>query len=269
MQGDVVATKTAKTPSGDHFLIDVRQSTDPPSDTVIDAGADTDALKALRTGDHISATGRQVDVGDKPLLVADQLANNDLPIEIQSPFRPIQGRVVDSKMVELDDGPHQFVMVDSDGVQSVVDLGTASQPPARFQPDDVVTFYGAPVDLRDHPVFLAHGYRLNNHPMVIWRGLGKYVDTSPDAPTYPITVDVMLGSKPLDQDATIETIELSGALYEPTRVGNHFRLDDVPVGNYLLIVKGYSATHKPIIGQKEIVLTGAGSKKVSLTMDYE
>jgi hypothetical protein len=217
----------------------------------------------------LQATGRLIKVGEKELLVADAIEVNGQSIALTSPFAPLQGRVVAFKTVSASDGPHQLVMIEGDGQHHLIDVGNEPKSDQAFQPGEWYTFFGAPVYVRDRPVFRAHSYRHRDDTLVVWRGLGRYVDTSPLAPTYAVTIEVMLGTKPLDEDAVIESIELSGVTYEPRREAHRFRIVDVPSGNYLLTVKGFSATHKPIIGQKEIVLTGAGSKTISVTMDYQ
>ncbi len=98
-----------------------------------------------------------------------------------------------------------------------------------------------------------------------------HIEPVPTRPTtkLKVLVDVVLGNKSLDADASLNTIELSGSGVKGVRSGAHIKFDDVPMGTYKLVLKGYSPSHKKIAAEKEIVVTENGDNVFSIQMDYE
>ena len=108
-------------------------------------------------GDEISVTGRQVNIGDKPLVVASKMTVNGETIDVQ-PFNQnrMSGTVLETRTVTVQDQPHRVVVLKSDNGNQLVDLGPQDQLNVDLAADQQITVSGVPVRMRNRQVYMAH-----------------------------------------------------------------------------------------------------------------
>lgn len=160
-QGEVQKTKSARRQGNQHMLLLVQanaQGNTAESSLVVDAGP-VDQLRDVKImqGDSVQVTGRMVSTGEKPLVIAEKLVVGDQTVDVQLASRkPLNGTVLETRTVEVQQQPHTFVILKTQQGNQVVDMGPQDSLDMELAANKEVTIYGAPVQMRDRQVYLAH-----------------------------------------------------------------------------------------------------------------
>lgn len=169
VQGEIAMTKSAQVNHSKHLIIGLKEDKET---LAIDLGPATDLRgRQVEVGMTIVATGTFQEIGEKRVLIADELQIGDgQRIEIsRSTDREITGQVVDVKSTEVGSTKHYMAIIEVDGERQLVDLGPTESYKVAPSAATQVVVHGVPVLARGHRILLANRVRFNGDVFTINR----------------------------------------------------------------------------------------------------
>lgn len=130
----------------------------------------------ISTGSQLKVRGALAKVGDKQVLVADQVQVGDGEMkDIDRSQAKIEGTIASTKKVKVRGTEHQLAIIDlkNKDSQLMVDLGPSEAFNADLKEDADLTVKGVPIRIKGKAAFLADSVDLNGKTMDIKRRENK------------------------------------------------------------------------------------------------
>lgn len=169
VSGEIQNVKQVQVRGHKNLVVAVRQDVD---ELYVDLGPANDLDQYdIAKGQQITATGPKVKVGEKPLVVAQTMELNGKQVQIDRSRRQIQGKVADTRRVQLWGREHLIAMVQPQDQKGkvAVDLGPADRLKANVQKGGLLSFRGVPVKVQDKKFLMASAVQQDNEWMPIDR----------------------------------------------------------------------------------------------------
>ncbi len=155
ISGEVAGTKRVSTKEAKNLLVRITQ--DGGKELTVDLGpaSELDDMD-ITEGDRISVAGPITKVGDKQLLIAQNLKTNGKSATIDRSRRKFTGTVEGMRQVKGRGQQNQLLVLKSDaGKRRLVDLGAAQKLDINISQGDTVTVRGPATKIDDRAVVLA------------------------------------------------------------------------------------------------------------------
>lgn len=151
---------------------------------LVDLGAVGDLSDLnIEQDDRISIQGPTIKVGDRRILLAQQLTMNGETQQISRSTSQFKGTIVDSRTATVQGQDHQMVVLDVNNKNRLVDLGPGSAlSDLDLQEDEQITVFGPKVKVQDRVVVLAQRIKQGDQILQVSRP-GKQDRNSQNAAT--------------------------------------------------------------------------------------
>ena len=137
---------------------------------IVDLGpAKTPALQKITAGAEIASTGFVEKIGEKDVMIADQLTVNGIDVAISRLDEVKQGKLVDFERVEVKDTEHTLALIDIGGDKQLVDLGSQTPEVLGLRKDIDIAVKAVPVQLDHRNLLMVHEAIIDGKRMTIER----------------------------------------------------------------------------------------------------
>ncbi|REK10459.1 MAG: hypothetical protein DWQ37_16370 [Planctomycetota bacterium] len=171
LTGPIGFTKEVDVRGKKHLVVSVKQDGKSIAADLGPIDRLSEENQKLKTGDEITVKGIQSKVGDKHVVLAQQLNAHGEQTTIDRSSKQLQGQVVETRKAKIAGTQHLIAMVENDeGKKVAVDFGPADRLDMELAKGDELTFTGVPVKIRTKRMLMAHSLEHDGKTVQIKRG---------------------------------------------------------------------------------------------------
>ena len=138
--------------------------------SIVDLGpATTPALAKVSAGAEIASTGFVEKIGEREVMIADQLSVNGVDVKINRLDEVKQGKLVDFERVEVKETEHTLGLIDIGGEKQLVDLGSRTPVELGLSKGIDIAVKAVPVQLDHRNLLMVHEAIIDGNRMTIER----------------------------------------------------------------------------------------------------